>query len=154
MIVASLTWIWIAQSAAGYPFQLTKPEPPLDTSDLLLRTALQDLLKEPRRELDPKYGPVIIAKEGAAISARILPADWEPGFALLSREEILALKSSPARFYLRITTTWLSPNEVDVSIYAGPVGSRIPLCCWRLTKRYERAGDGWKFVRLVYGAIH
>jgi hypothetical protein len=143
-------WLLSAQNT-GDSLPATRPEPSVDSTDFLLRTVLSDLMGARYQGLEPEKA-LIIAKDSARISARILPPDPKAGFVLLTPEEIARLKG-PFRLQISLRMKWRSADVVDVSIISLPVGAGPHLCCWEVDKRYERTEATWRFVKVVGGGI-
>ena len=150
MLIALFLSVTLVQ--AGSSINPTQPAAPIDASDFLLRTVLAEMVGVGYPEL--KDGPIITERNDPAVSPRVLPDNWKPGFALLTRSEIRAVDK---RYYMTLRTKWRSPDQADVTVYVGPTGQGIDgiaLCCFTLVKRYERTDGAWRFVRVVAEAIH
>lgn len=93
---------------------------------------------------------MLIARTDESISLRILPHAGKGKFALLTPSEIDA--EGMRGYYITLQTEWRSPDEADVTIYVGPAGPGIKMCCFTVVKRYQRVDGNWQFVRRIsYG---
>jgi hypothetical protein len=106
VLIGLLLFVTLAQATPS--IKPTKPESPTDSSDLLLRTVVADMVRKGYWEL--REGPLIIERNHRSISPRILPDDWKPGFALLAGSEIRAAEMR-GRYYMTLRTEWRSSNE-------------------------------------------
>ena len=132
----------------------TKPTAPKTEPDELFRTALAEVLKEPREAIVPRQGPVLVRKDGPHVSSRIIPPGTERGIALVtpSQLEALAGMAPTGRFYyltLRLHSTTEERAVVEVTLLPAVVKGQLPMCCWSVEREYRRTSTGWVFERVV-----
>jgi hypothetical protein len=137
----------------------TEPAAPRNPTDLLLRTSLAEVLKEPREFIRPRHGPVLILRDGPHVTPHILPADTPRGIALVSAEQLTALAASGATggyFYLTLKVLSMDARQavVNVQLLPAVAGGAVALCCWTIDRRYRRTADGWIFDRLVGAGVY
>ena len=137
----------------------TKPAAPRNPTDLLLRTSLAEVLKEPREFIAPRRGPVLLLRDGPHVTPHILPPDTARGIALVSADELKALAASAGSdsyFYLRVRVLAMDAQQgvVKVQLFPAVAEGSIAMCCWTIDRRYRRTPDGWVFDRLVGGGVY
>jgi hypothetical protein len=150
-----------AATTDAVPLELpkpTRPQPPKTAADELLRTALAEVLKEPREAIVPRQGPVLVRKDGRHVSARIIPPQTDRGVALVTAEQLAALGSNggPERYYfLTLRVLWMEKDHavVDVTLLPAVAKGEVAMCCWSVEREYRRTAAGWTFQRVVGGGV-
>jgi hypothetical protein len=137
----------------------TKPAEPRSPTDLLLRMALAEVLKEPRESVLPRRGPVLLLRDGPHVSPHILPADTAQGIALVSADQLEALAAQPGTdhyYYLSLRVLSMDAQQavVNVQLFPAIAKGSIAMCCWTIDRRYLRTAAGWTFDRLVGGGVY
>jgi hypothetical protein len=137
----------------------TQPAEPRNPTDLLLRIALAEVLKEPREFVLPPRGPALLLRNGPHVSPHILPADTPRGIALMSAEQIEALAAQAGTdrtFYVRVRVLSMDAQEavVNVQLFPALTKGSIAMCCWTVDRRYLRTAAGWTFDRLVGSGVY
>jgi hypothetical protein len=150
-MITELSLLVILAAQASPAMTPTRPEPARDSSDWLLQTVITDVLRIGHREL--KEGPILIERTDPTISPRILPDNSNVTFVLLTPSEIRSASMS-GRYHINLKVALRSSDEADVTVFMGPTGPGIWLCCFTVIRRYERADGAWRFVRTVSSAIH
>lgn len=154
-LVAGAPTAWTQGAVVPTP---TNPEPPRNPTDLLLRTSLAEVLKEPREFIVPRRGPVLLLRSGPHVTPYILPADTARGIAILSADQLRALATSAGDeyFYLQVRVLSIDAQHavVNVQLFPALAEGSIAMCCWTIDRRYRRTADGWIFDRLVGGGVY
>jgi hypothetical protein len=132
----------------------TRPQPPKTAVDELFRTALTEVLKEPREAIVPRQGPVLVRKDAPHVSARVIPPQAERGVALVTAAELerLATGGGPDRFYyLTLQLLRMDGTQAVVAVTLLPAVPKghVAMCCWTVERLYRRTATGWVFERLV-----
>ena len=96
----------------------TKPVEPRNPTDLLLRTALAEVLKEPWEFILPRRGPVLLLPGRLPhVSPRVLPANTAQGIALVSADQLEALAAQAGTdhyYYLKVRVLSMDAQQAAV----------------------------------------